>query len=201
MSGRGYEELQGALGRYERWLPVQVRVRAEASWRELLRESAARLEEVEKWQEYFPGAGAGAGAGERIGFEYVSWSREWAGAELRAQWERLEERVGGQKLKLRVESEASGLWVELEYDDGVLSEAAAEWLSEQYVQLLAEVSGAPEQLVSEAVLVSAREREQCSVAGMRRWLRVKQQRVRCSCLKRRWSGSPKQSPSVAVGSS
>src|SRR5262249_37890709 len=58
------------------------------------------------------------------------------------------------------ESEAGGLSIQLEYDDGVLSEAAAEWLSEQYVQLLSEVSGAPEQLVSEAVLVSAREREQ-----------------------------------------
>ena len=101
----------------------------------------------------------GAGVGERIGFEYVTWTREWAGAELRAQWERLEERVGGQKLKLRAESEASGLAIQLEYDDGVLSEAAAEWLSEQYVQLLTEVSRAPEQLVSEAVLVSAREQE------------------------------------------
>ena len=90
----------------------------------------------------------------------MTWTREWVGAELCAQWERLEERVGGQKLKLRVESEAGGLCVGLEYDDGVLSEAAAEWLSEQYVQLLSEVSGAPEQLVSEVVLVSAREREQ-----------------------------------------
>src|SRR6185312_1457222 len=71
-----------------------------------------------------------------------------------------EERVGGQKLKLRVESEAERLWVELEYDDGVLSAAAAEWLSEQYVQLLGEVSDAPEQFVSEAVLVSAREQQQ-----------------------------------------
>ena len=160
VSGRGYDELQGSLGRYERWLPVRVRMRSEARWQELLREIAARLEEVEKWQEYFAGAGAGAGAGERIGFEYVTWTREWAGADLRAQWEKLEERVGGQKLKLRVESEAGGLSIQLEYDDGVFSEAAAEWLSEQYVQLLAEVSGAPEQLMSEAAMVSAREREQ-----------------------------------------
>ena len=158
VSGRRYEELQGALGRYERRVPVQARVRGEASWRELLRESAARLAEAEQWQEYFPGADAGAG--ERIGFEYVTWTREWAGAELRAQWEWLEERVGGQKLKLRVESEVDGLSVQLEYDAGVLSEAAAEWLSEQYVQLLTEVSGAPERLLSEAVLLSAREREQ-----------------------------------------
>ena len=133
---------------------MRVRVRNEASWLELLRETTARLEEAEKWQEYFPGAGAG----ERIGFEYVTWTSEW--------WSRAGRNgrdggaVGGQKLKLRVESEAGGLSIQLEYDDGALSEAAAEWLSEQYVQLLAEVSGAPEQLVSEVVLVSAREREQ-----------------------------------------
>ena len=40
VGGRGYEELQGALGRYERWLPVRVRVRSEARWQELLRETA-----------------------------------------------------------------------------------------------------------------------------------------------------------------
>ena len=120
---------------------------------------------------------------------------------MSAQWEWLEERVGGQKLKLRVESEASGLSIQLEYDDGVLSEAAAEWLSEQYVQLLGEVSGAPEQLVSEVALVSAREREQVlygwnaplveSEAACRVW---------CSCLKRRWSRRLRQSPSVVVAS-
>src|SRR6185312_8149496 len=48
VDGRGYEELQGALGRYERWLPVPVRVRGEASWRELLRESGARLASTEQ---------------------------------------------------------------------------------------------------------------------------------------------------------
>src|SRR6185295_5720248 len=81
VSGRGYEELQGALGRYERYVPVRVRVRSEASWRELLRETGARLEEAEKWQEYY--VASEAEAGERIGYEYVSWTREWAGAELR----------------------------------------------------------------------------------------------------------------------
>ena len=55
VGGRGYDELQGALGRYERWLPLRVRVRSEARWQELLRETGARLEEAEKWQEYFPG--------------------------------------------------------------------------------------------------------------------------------------------------
>ena len=145
VGGRGYEELQGALGRYERCLPVRVRVRSEAGWQELLRETAARLKEAEKWQEYY----VEREAGERIGFEYVTRTIDW-----------LEERIGGQKLKLRVESEAGGLSVQLEYDDGVFSEAAAQWLSEQYVQLLGEVSRAPEQSVSEAVLVSAREREQ-----------------------------------------
>src|SRR5215204_4086788 len=148
VSGRSYEELQGALGRYQRWLPVRVRVRAEGSWRELLRETAARLEETEKWQEYYGGVGEGVRSG-RIGFEYVSGG----------EWEWLEERVGGQKLKLRTER-GETLSVELEYDAAELSAAAAAWLSGQYVQLLAAVSSEPAVPVSAAVLVGEREREQ-----------------------------------------
>ena len=54
VGGRGYEELQGALGTVRAMgAGASAECAAEASWRELLRESAARLEEAEKWQEYF----------------------------------------------------------------------------------------------------------------------------------------------------
>ena len=174
-SGRGYEELQSAMGRYERWLPLRLRVREESSGEEWLRESAARLAETEKWQEYYSGSGydgsgySGSGADEpwRIGFEYVSWPVNWPGAwrgaGLRGEWQWLEERVGGQKLRLRVEHRDEGdegLQVALEYEAAVLSDEAAAWLSAQYVQLLAAVSARPAVRVSEAVLVSEREREQ-----------------------------------------
>jgi len=45
----------------------------------------------------------------------------------------------------------AGLRIDLEYDAGVLNAAAAEWLSEQYVQLLGELSDAPEQLALDFV--------------------------------------------------
>ncbi|HXD32863.1 MAG TPA: condensation domain-containing protein, partial [Pyrinomonadaceae bacterium] len=144
--GRKYEDLRDALGRYGRYLPISFRFEKDFGFIEVVRWIDESISSASLYQDCWRETGLGSSG---IGFEYVSWITEW-----------LEERVGGQKLKLRVESEASGLTMQLEYDDGVLSAAAAEWLSEQYVQLLGEVSGAPEQLVSEAVLVSAREQQQ-----------------------------------------
>ena len=144
--GRKYEDLRDALGRYGRYLPISFRFEKDFGFVEVVRWIEESIGSASLYQDCWRETDAGSSG---IGFEYVTWTGEW-----------LEERVGGQKLKLRVESEAGGLSVQLEYDDGVFSEAAAQWLGEQYVQLLGEVSRAPEQSASEAVLVSAREREQ-----------------------------------------
>jgi len=134
--GRKYDELAGAVGLFNKFLPVRSQFAEDTTFAEVVRQVKAAHRDAYRWQEYFSWERQGWRAdGERrglIGFTYEEWlapqsiaGMTWSFTDFYSCTERL-------KLKLALARTAEGLRLELHYDPAVYRTAHIERLAAEY---------------------------------------------------------------------
>ncbi|HEX7317733.1 MAG TPA: amino acid adenylation domain-containing protein [Pyrinomonadaceae bacterium] len=156
--GRGYEELQSALGRFARWLPLRARFSGTLKFGELLRQVATSRAESGKWQEYFlPAEGAGLFA---YGFEFEQRPESFNAGGLTFKTLRQYVRDERFKLSLGCVMGGEGLELELRYAPGLYMREDMARLAEEFRTLLASAVASHESIVERLDVVGDAERAQ-----------------------------------------
>ncbi len=160
VDGGRYKELHESLGLFTKYLPVQVRFAATASFQDIIKRVAASYGEVYDWQEdYAPGEGRAAEEG--LGYEYEEREETVAGyGPLRVEviseascWSR--QRV---LLQCRYQRVSRRLELRLRYDGGCYSAAVIKLLAERLETWLQAVVRAPRAELSKVTLLGEAER-------------------------------------------
>ncbi len=157
--GRKYEEMQGALGLFSRYLPVQCELDEAAPLQRLADSVATSLEELVRWQETFTWTDT---AGDSPFLPYVFEDEDRTGltvaggAVLRLDgWNVVTDRF---RLKLTVRCRNGGTMAELGYDAGAIDPEDAGRLAEWYAALFHGYIERPEAPVSDLELLRPAER-------------------------------------------
>jgi amino acid adenylation domain-containing protein len=170
--GRVYEEMAGAHGLYERWIPVQGRCEDDYSLREILNRVESAVEEARQWQEYYvAGIDAGEalsqeerdGAAWPLGFDFQQWPEAQQCGQARFTVSR--QHVCTERFKLRLSCVlADGrLKFDFHYDPSVYPASAIESLAERFASCLQNVTAAAETKISELEVIGANERRRLLV--------------------------------------
>ena len=172
--GRVYEEMAGAHGLYERWIPVQCRCEDDYCLREVLSRVESAVEEARQWQEYYiAGMDAGVpegapredrdGAPWPLGFDFQQWPEAQQCGQARFTVSR--QYVYTEKFKLRLSCVlADGrLKLDFHYDPSVYPVSAIESLAERFALFLRNVTADPETKISELEVIGANERRRLLV--------------------------------------
>jgi amino acid adenylation domain-containing protein len=165
--GRRHEELAGALGLFERHVPLRVRLDDAPGFSGLLRQIEDRMTEAATWQEYFDWGLAGSREAPPV-FPFCFSVRTMApritagGIGLVPLWSR----VCADRFKLRLEAveRNGGLELSLAWDRSFLRERDVALLGEQLVALLeSAVADRPADRIEELSMLSAAERQRLVV--------------------------------------
>jgi amino acid adenylation domain-containing protein len=160
--GRNYEGLQGALGLFERYLPIYCHLEEDFTFVEVLSQLDESAREAQAWQECF--------TWEQIDEKSVpffplcyEYSEPYAGhqagsnafsvAHLYACTDRF-------KLKLAALRRADRMTLDLHYDAGLFARDDVERLAGQFLALLGNAVAAPGAALKELSLLAPRERDQ-----------------------------------------
>src|SRR6266545_1007684 len=165
--GRKYEEMEGAIGLYSKWVPVRSQAQGADRFSELLEQAQEEIRQADAWQEYFIWEEAlGIEAGQEpgyfpIGIEIARQKRRWRAGEM--EWKL----VGAESQTERYDAllrclwkEEGGLEVELSYNEAVYEEATARKLLEYWLELVRNAARTPESLIECIEVLSASERKQ-----------------------------------------
>ncbi|HEX8921444.1 MAG TPA: amino acid adenylation domain-containing protein, partial [Pyrinomonadaceae bacterium] len=165
--GRKYDELAGAVGLFDTFLPIVSRIGASFSFNDVLEHLSRSCEEAEEWQEYFSGNEIrqradenSAGTSLSLGFEYHELPASYAGAELSWTMTQLYTCIQRFKLKLSCVRAAEKLRLELHYDPAVYSASRIERLAEELTVLLRNALNNGDAPLKRLDLLGARERQQ-----------------------------------------
>ncbi|HVR10233.1 MAG TPA: amino acid adenylation domain-containing protein, partial [Thermoanaerobaculia bacterium] len=163
-AGRGYEDLERALGLFTRYLPLECALDEQAAFGALLGKTRAAVSELEKWQDFFdwrslPEVDGGAG-GRFLPFcfshERLEESASHAGVSFTIdRWRVCTDRF---RLKLVLLGSAAGRRAEIHYDAGSVRREDAVRLAGWLEILLRGVARAPETPIGELELLGEAER-------------------------------------------
>ncbi|MGH3932483.1 MAG: amino acid adenylation domain-containing protein [Pseudonocardiaceae bacterium] len=129
--GRGFGQLQGAVGPYSRWLPLRTTVHRDESSGRLRDRLAARLEAMQARAVFFDDRIPGSG----VGFWFERWEMVHSGGltwSIEETWRECE----GLGLVLRAAAGARGVEVWLEFDEQEWPSGEVERLLGQFVQVV-----------------------------------------------------------------
>jgi len=155
-AGRGYEELEEAVGPYARYLPLSLETAEDGSFSSLVEKAGRALEEAAEWQEFFswdPPSDTAAPGFFPLGFDWadLTASAEGGGVDF------VLDGVGGHfdrfDLRLAVASTAAGPRATLHYDARRFEKAAADRLAAGLARLLEHAAGSPETALGELELL------------------------------------------------
>ncbi len=160
VDGSRYKELHESLGLFTKYLPVQVRFAATASFQDIIKRVAASYREACRRQEYYT-PGEGRAAEEGLGYEYEEREETVAGyGPLRVEVIseascRSRQRV---LLQCRYQRASRRLELRLRYDGGCYSAAVIKLLAERLETWLQAVARAPRAELSKVRLLGEGER-------------------------------------------
>jgi amino acid adenylation domain-containing protein len=165
LDGRKYEEMQGALGLYSRWLPIQSNLNESTTFRDVLGKATDDINTAYSKQEFYapkqiqqsPTAG-GQAASLPIGFDYEEWPEAVRAGGLGWSLDSLSACAEPFKLRLSASSSASGLRLSFHYDAARLDRQAVSRLAQQYLTLLRSAASTPDAPLATLPLVGEAER-------------------------------------------
>ncbi len=155
---RAYPEIASGFGPFSRVLPLRVGGAPDQGFRAYVARVAEAEREAEEWQDYAVEAGAQED-GFPLYFEWRRWPAEVGGEELR--WTMLRQEAWGEPFSLGIiGAEVDGRpRVELVYDAGRWSTAAAEAWADRLAGILEQVAARPEIPLGDLELVTGTDRE------------------------------------------
>jgi amino acid adenylation domain-containing protein len=161
VSGRKFEELEGACGLFAKVVPVRSRPNVGDTLGELARRVGEAVGDAREWQEWFiwPEGDEGASSFFPVGFEYREPARAAEGGGVT--FTPAVARVFTDRFDLQLvagHDEAGHLRFSFEYDPQRLGAAAVGLLAEQFGTLLSDATARPEAAVGDLELLSAAER-------------------------------------------
>ncbi len=157
-SGRAFHGLEGALGTFERLLPVAAHIEERTTIARLARRADEGMAQAEEWHEYFDPEGLGGVPVHHL-FEFLPSVEPFECGGRRFELVRRESLSEPLRCSLRVEEHPGGFELRLAHDPRFLSRADAEALAEQYLALLADCCARPEVPVRTLSLLSSGMRE------------------------------------------
>jgi amino acid adenylation domain-containing protein len=170
--GRVYEEMAGAHGLYEKWIPLQCRLEDDYCLREVASRVESAAEEAREWQEYYiAGMDAGVsedaeardGAAWPLGFDFQQWPEAQQCGQVRFTVSRQYVYTERFKLRLSCVLADNGLKLDFHYDPSVYPVSVIESLAERFASLLQNVSENAETKISELEVIGANERRRLLV--------------------------------------
>jgi amino acid adenylation domain-containing protein len=167
--GRNYEELEGALGLFAKYLPVPSRMEDDTPFAELLEQVEWATTNAAKWQESFTREHHGVGeAGEDLAglpfsfdFNTPDSGRSFCG--LTSTVVRLYACIDRFKVRLSAMRSNHALLTEFHYDAACFEPEAVELLARQFHRLLASIAADPATPVGQLDIVTAEERQRLLV--------------------------------------
>ena len=159
--GRPYEELQGGIGLFERWLPLHLRIEGNMALRDLLSLAAQEQGQAEDWQHYYPAEQDdedAAAVREGIGFEYgrrAKPSRTAAGVITLAESTFCAEPF---KFRLACLEDEADLALTWHIDGERIPSQMVQSLADRYVELLRAIAGRLATAIDDLDIVGTRER-------------------------------------------
>ena len=180
--GRKYEDLNGAIGAFVKYLPISVQLSDDLTFDEVLMSVSELVETANEWQEYFSIAHddlqGKIDQSDQLGFEYAELPRERNVAGLSFDVFRVYSFLDCFKLRLVCLPTTNGLTFELFYDPARYQLESVERLASQFTTLLHNTIQAPSRAISELELLSARELEQLVLE----WNETEREYEREACL-------------------
>lgn len=164
--GRNYEELEGSLGLFAKYLPVQFKLAADTRFNDLLKETAGSLEEVSKWQESFTWEKVGASAETTsetpyfpFCFDFVEAERLHTVGDLSTLLYMTYACLDRFKLKLCAVRDNDALAVELHYDSSLFDPQDIERLAGQFNELLESAVAQPDATINRLNIITDAEHQ------------------------------------------
>src|SRR5581483_4559786 len=158
-TGRGYEELENAVGIFAKALPVLAKFEGDLRFAELVQQVRKSVGEATELQEHYA-PGQGFGEDEPICFECVELPAGEVHGDVRFEVVRQEAQLDRFTLKLVAERRGEELHLRFEYDRSRLVPSAVERMAGYFQTLLAAALAKPETAVSRLPLLSAAQRQQ-----------------------------------------
>jgi amino acid adenylation domain-containing protein len=163
--GRAYEELEGALGLFVKYLPVRARVGENSRFDEFLKEVGELSGEARRWQQVFAWervTGATQGAEPRfapVAFAYERQAPKQFAAGISLFIAEQYVCVDRFKLKLSCVESDEALTTEFHYDPGLVSPQQAETICRRFHMLLESAIERPAALIRDLDILGDNERE------------------------------------------
>ncbi len=179
--GRVYEEMEGAHGLYERWIPVQCRIEDDYSLRDVLSRVESAVEETRQWQEYYVAAERASDVNASpLGFDFQSWPEAQQCAQVRFNIRRQLVHTDRFKLRLSCVIADDNLQFEFHYDPSIYPAREIDLVSERFVSFLKNVTTKTETKISELEVIGANEQRRLLVD----WNNTTAEFDRNSCIHR-----------------
>ena len=162
---RSYEELQSAIGLYQKWLPISLSASPNIPFNDLLDQIHRAKEDALHWQDYFLW---GATQQETQSYptacyEYIELGSGHSGRGLRWQITNEYVCVDRYKLKLVVVDKRGHLSFHLHFDSNLFLSEDISRLADQLITLLQSVSDKPEGAIGKFEILSHAERQRLLV--------------------------------------
>ena len=156
LDGRRYEELQRAVGLFERFVPLAVPLRLQAPWRNLVQATARAIEDVELWQDVYPSGDEPRS----LGFSFREATESPQGSPWT--WRRIDGHDESDAFELRLDVSRlpeGGFDLRLYHDPAIYSKDRAEQWLERFVQLLQGAVDDPRMAMDRLPLIGPEEME------------------------------------------
>ncbi|HEY9849781.1 MAG TPA: amino acid adenylation domain-containing protein [Leptolyngbyaceae cyanobacterium] len=168
--GRNYEELETTIGLLAKYLPVYVKLDANAKFNEIWQQIEQTIEEVEQWQESFNWEEVFQyqDKGQPISFfpfsfDFFNQPHHYVTESISLSIQKQYTCIDRFKLKLVCLYQNSSLTAELHYDANLFNREDIERLAAQFQTLLASAINNPEIAIAKLDILSPSERQQLLV--------------------------------------
>jgi amino acid adenylation domain-containing protein/non-ribosomal peptide synthase protein (TIGR01720 family) len=165
VDGRNYEELKPALGLLAKYLPVQINLEETITFSQVLTQLTAKIEEVERWQEFLNWEELIA-SNDRLlsflpfAFEFIPQSVRHSTDNITFSLERLYSCIEPFKVKLSCWYQNDSLITELHYDANLFATEDIERLAAEFQTLVTNAVAYPETAIAQLDILSPEERQQ-----------------------------------------
>jgi amino acid adenylation domain-containing protein len=158
--GRKYEELENAMGAFDRTIPIGCRLDRSMPFKTLLAHTSETVSEAVDWLEYFK---PDAEADFPFGFEFVEWPVQFVAADLSFSLYQKLVCLEPFKVKLSALLRGEDLLVEFQYDANLFDEQTIHRLAGQFTTLIRSALDDGDTAISALEIVSEVERRQMLV--------------------------------------
>ena len=158
-TGRGYEELENAVGVFAKSLPTPACFEGDLRFSEVMAQVNKAIRDAAEVHEHYV-LGQGFGHDDPVSFEYVQLPAAVVGGEVRFEVVEQEVMLDRCKLRLVAERRGSELRLRLDYDGSRFAASAVELIAGYFHSLMAAAVANPETPVSRLPLLNAEQRQQ-----------------------------------------